>query len=110
MFLDCSAATLAPDEHAAVVVDGAGRHVAHDLRVPTSVSLVPPPPRSPELNPAERVRPCLREHHPGHRPLADRDAIVDAPCAAWNALTPDRLLSATRYPHPNRGNPRARPA
>ena len=40
----------------------------------------------------------LRERHLSHCLLAGYDAIVDALCTAWNALTPERLLSLTRYP------------
>ena len=54
-FLDRFSAALAPDEHAAMAVDGAGWHVAHALRIPDNVTLVLLPPYSPELNPVERV-------------------------------------------------------
>ncbi len=100
-FPDRFSAAPAPDEHAAMAVDGAGRHVAHALRIPDGVTLVLLPPYSPELNPVERVRLFLRERHLSHRLLAGYDAIVDALCTAWNALTPDRLLSLTRYPYLN---------
>ena len=59
------------------------------------------PPYSPELNPVERVWLFLRERHLSHRLLAGYDAIVDALCAAWNALTPERLLSLTSYSYLN---------
>ena len=100
-FLDRFSAALAPDEHAAMAVDGAGWHVAHALRIPDNVTLVLLPPYSPELNPVERVWLFLRERHLSHRLLAGYDAIVNALCTAWNALTPDRLLSLTRYPYLN---------
>ena len=48
-FLDRFSAALAPDEHAAMAVDGAGWHVAHALRIPGNVTLVLLPPYSPEL-------------------------------------------------------------
>ena len=96
-FLDGFAAKLAPDEHAALVLDGAGWHVAHDLRAPDNLTLIPLPPYSPELNPVERVWLYLRERHLSHRVLADYDAVVDALCRAWNQLTPDRLRSLTGY-------------
>ena len=40
----------------------------------------------------------LRERHPSHRLLSGYDAIVDAGCAAWNQITPDRLRSLTNHP------------
>ncbi len=99
VFLDRFAAQLAPDEHAAVLPDQAGRHGAHGLVVPGNVTLVPLPPYSPQLNPVERVWLYLRERHLSHRLLDGYDAIVDACCAAWNQLTPQRLRSLTSYPY-----------
>jgi hypothetical protein len=99
MFLDQFAGTLAADEHAALVVDRAGWHVARDLDVPGNVTLVLLPPYSPELNPVERVWLYLRERHLSHRLLAGYDAIVDALCHAWNQLDPERLRSPTGYPY-----------
>jgi len=46
---------VAPEAHAVVVLDGAGRHGAADLVVPDDLSLLPPPPKSPELDPVENV-------------------------------------------------------
>ena len=62
-------------------------------------ALVPLPPYSPQLNPVERVWLYLRERHLSHRLLDGYDAIVDACCAAWNQLTPQRLRSLTSYPY-----------
>ncbi len=55
LFLDGFSAALASNEHAVMVVDGAGWHIAHDLRIPSNVTLVLLPPYSPELNPVEKV-------------------------------------------------------
>jgi transposase len=95
------AATLAGDEHAVVVLDRAGWHRARKLVIPSNVTLIWLPPYAPQLNPVERVWLFLRERHLSHRLLAGCDAIVDALRTAWNALTPDRLLSLTRYPSLN---------
>ena len=59
--------------------------------------LVPLPTYSPELNPVERVWLFLRERHLSQRLLDDYDAIVEALCRAWNALTKARLRSLTSY-------------
>ena len=99
VFLDGFSAQLAPDEHAAMVLDQAGWHGARALVVPANVTLVPLPPYSPELNPVERVWLYLRERHLSHRLLAGYNAIVDACCRAWNELTPERLRSLTSYPY-----------
>ena len=87
--------------HAALVLDGAGWHVSEDLTVPANLTLIPLPPYSPELNPVERVWEHLRDRWLSHRVLAGGyDAVVDAACAAWNALLaePGRLRSLTNFP------------
>ena len=93
------AATLAEDAHAVMVADRAGWHTARRLVVPSNVTLVWLPPYSPQPNPVERLWLFLRERHLSHRLLEDDDAIVDALCRAWNALTPERIRSLTRYPY-----------
>ena len=101
VFLDEFAATLAADEHAIMVMDQAGWHVADALAAPPNVSLVWLPPYSPELNPIERVWLHLRERHFSHRMLTGYDAIIDALCTAWNKLTPEQLQTLTGYPYLN---------
>jgi transposase len=46
---------VAPGAHAALVIDGAGYHVAARLAVPRNITLVRLPPYAPELNPVENV-------------------------------------------------------
>lgn len=99
VFLDQFAATLEDDEHAIMLLDQAGWHGARALVVPGNVSLIPLPPYAPQLNPVERLWLHLRERHLSHRLLNGYDAIVDACCAAWNQLTPERLRSLTNYPY-----------
>ena len=84
---------LAPDVHAALVLDGAEWHVAAALQVSDNVTLVKLPPYALELNPVERVWLYLRERFLSHRLHADQEAVMDAACRAWNRLTPDRLRS-----------------
>jgi transposase len=97
-FLDHFAATLGQDVHVALVLDGAGWHGSHDLVVPPNISLILLPPYAPELNPVERVWLYLRECLLSHRLLDSYEAIVEACCEAWNALTPERLRSLTAFP------------
>jgi hypothetical protein len=47
----------------------------------------------------ERLWLFLREPHLSHRLLDTYDAIVDALCRAWNALTAERIRSLTSYPY-----------
>ena len=94
--------------HAALVLDGAGWHVSEDLTVPPNLTLIHPPPYSPELNPVERVWEYLRDRWLSHRVLAGGyEAVVDAACAAWNALLaePGRLRSLTSFPWLPRPSP-----
>ena len=96
-FLAGFSATRAADEHALMVMDGAGWHRSGDLDVPVNVSLVILPAYSPELNPIERMWLYLRERHLSHRLLDSYNDIVNACCAAWNKLTAERLRSLTSY-------------
>jgi DDE superfamily endonuclease len=44
-----------PGAHAVLLLDQAGWHVSPKLKVPANITLLPLPPRSPELNPVENV-------------------------------------------------------
>jgi transposase len=46
---------VAEGAHAVLLMDQAGWHTAAGLDVPPSITIVPLPPRSPELNPTENV-------------------------------------------------------
>lgn len=100
LHLDEVGRAVVPGAHAVVVLDGAGWHkLGGKLRVPDNVSLLPLPPYSPELNPVENVWQFLRQNQLSNRVLEGYDAIVDACCAACNALiaAPKRIASiATR--------------
>ena len=100
-FLADFAQTLPDDTHAVMVLDQAGWHGAKALQVPESITLVPLPPYSPDLNPVERIWLYLRERYLSHRLLADDEAVVDACCKAWKALTTEtgRIQSLTAYPY-----------
>jgi hypothetical protein len=99
-FLDAFSATLAKDEHVAMMLDQAGWHGANDLLVPANITLIPLPSYSPELNPVERLWLYLKQRFLSHRLLEDYDAIVDAACAAWNRLVDEigRITSLCSYP------------
>ena len=101
LFLAELGAAVPAGTHALLVLDRAGWHVSRDLAVPANLTLVHLPPYSPELNPVEHVWLYLRERWLSHRVLAGGyGAVVDAACAAWNALRaePGRLRSLTSYP------------
>ena len=95
LFLAELSRSLPAGTHAALVLDGAGWHVSADLVVPANLTLIRLPPYSPELNPVERVWEHLRDRWLSHRVLAGGyEAIRDAACAAWNALSPSPAGSA----------------
>ena len=99
-FLDEFSKTIGSDEHVALFIDQAGWHCANDLKVPDTITFVPLPPYSPELNPVERIWEYLKERYLSHRLLNDYDAIVEAACKAWNRLAadPGQLSSLTWLP------------
>ena len=69
--------------------------------MPDNITLVPLPAYSPDLNPVERIWLYLRERYLSHRLWDDYEAVVDACCRAWNALTaePGRIQSLCDYPY-----------
>jgi hypothetical protein len=73
--------------HAVVIIDGAGWHKSDDLIVPANISLLRLPPYSPELNAQENIWQYLRHNFLAGRVFETYDEIVDACCAAWNAMT-----------------------
>jgi hypothetical protein len=72
--------------HAIVIIDGAGWHIAHQLRVPDNLSLLRLPPYSPELNAQENIWQFLRQNYLAGRIFDTYAQIVQACCAAWQAL------------------------
>ena len=81
--------------HAVLLLDRAGWHTTGALAVPTNITLVFLPPRSPELNPAENVWQYLRQNHLSNRVFATYDDILEAACQAWNRLIdkPSKITS-----------------
>jgi len=87
---------VSPGAHAVVVLDGAGWHQPGGrLHVPENLSLLHLPPYSPELNPVENIWQYIKQNFLSNRVYDGYDAIVDACCAAWNALMamPERIRS-----------------
>lgn len=84
--LDELSQAVSPGARAVVLMDRAGWHIAQDLMVPANLTPVFLPAYSPELNAIERVWLDLRERFLSHRLWASYDDILDACCAAWNAL------------------------
>ena len=68
-----------PGAHAIVIVDQAGWHFSKTLEIPDNVTLLPLPPKSPELN----------------RIFKSYNEIIDHCCFAWNQLVdqPWKIMS-----------------
>ena len=62
LHLDEIATKIAPDAHAVLILDQAGWHHARALKVPRNISLLPLPPRSPELNSQENIWQFIRQN------------------------------------------------
>ena len=84
-----------PGCHAVLMLDQAGWHGSAQLPVPANITLLPLPPRSPELNPAENVWHFMRDNWLSNRVFASYDDIVEHCCHAWNKLVaqPWRIMS-----------------
>jgi transposase len=77
--------------HAIVILDQAGWHGAKDLQVPGNITLLPLPPRSPELNPVENIWQFMRDNWLSNRVFKSYEDILDHCCFAWNQLTQQAL-------------------
>ncbi len=94
-FLEQFSRSLPPDVHAAMVLDRAGWHTSAALKVPSNVTLVLLPPKSPELNPAENLWHYLRSHYWSNRLYPTWQDLRQAAVTAWRAvcLVPESIKS-----------------
>ncbi len=86
---------VAPDAHAALLMDQAGWHISGKLDLPANISIVLLPPKSPELNPTENTWQFMSDNWLSNRVFKSADDIVDHCCTAWNNLVarPWRIMS-----------------
>ena len=63
--------------HAVVILDQAGWHGAKALQVPDNITLLPLPPRSPELNPVENIWQFMRDNWLSNRVFKSYEDILD---------------------------------
>ena len=89
------AAAVAPGAHAALLVDQAGWHLSPKLVIPPNITLVPLPPKCPELNPTENVWQFMRDNWLSNRIFHSGEDIVAHCCEAWNkfVVQPWRIMS-----------------
>ncbi len=88
-------AAIAPGAHAVLLLDQAGWHGSRALVIPPNITLMPLPPKCPELNPVENVWQFMRDNWLSNRIFKSYDDILDHCCFAWNRLTdqPWRIMS-----------------
>ena len=98
LHLDEIAARVSACAHAIVILDQAGWHGAKGLRIPRNLSLLPLPPRAPELNPQENIWQFMRQNWLSNRIFKSFDDIVDHCCYAWNTLInqPWKIMTVAR--------------
>jgi transposase len=84
--LDEISRRVAEGAHAVLLLDQAGWHTTKKLRTPANITMLPLPPKSPELNPTENIWQYLRQTWLSNRVFGDYNEICDACCVAWNKL------------------------
>jgi transposase len=84
-----------PGKHAVLLLDQAGWHISGKLAVPPNITLLPLPPKCPELNPVENLWQFLRDNWLSNRVFKSYEDILDHCCFAWNKLIdqPWRIMS-----------------
>jgi len=75
-----------PQAHAILILDQAGWHLSKALEVPDNITILPLPPKSPELNPVENIWQFIRDNWLSNRVFSSYDDILDHCCDAWNKL------------------------
>jgi len=95
LHLAAIAAAVAQGAHAVLLLDQAGWHMSDKVAVPPNITLVPLPPKCPELNSMENVWQFMRDNWLSNRVFRSYEAIVDHCCAAWKRLVdqPWRIMS-----------------
>lgn len=86
---------VAPGAHAVLMLDQAGWHMSDQVVVPVNITLLPLPPKCPELNPVETIWQFMRGNWLSNRIFDSYKNIVDHCCHAWNKLIaqPWRIMS-----------------
>jgi hypothetical protein len=77
---------IAAGRRATLLLNQAGWHLSAKLVVPENITLVPLPPKCPELNPTENIWQLIRDNWISNRIFKSYEAILDHCCFAWNKL------------------------
>ena len=97
--LDELSRSLHADCHMLLILDGAGWHKSHALRIPDNLTLLHLPPYAPELNPVELVWHEMRQRYLSNRVYTDLQELDQALGDAWRRLSddPQRLRQLTHF-------------
>ena len=89
---------VAYNAHAVLIMDQAGWHMSNNLAVPENITILPLPPKSPELNPVENIWQFMRDNWLSNRVFKSYEDIVDHCCYAWRTLQdrPWKIMSIGR--------------
>ncbi len=87
LFLDEYSKIIPKNKFVALVVDQAGWHKSHDLKIPANMCFVLLPPYSPELNPIEQLWSKLKQGWLANRCFKNYNDIVESTAHAWRAFT-----------------------
>lgn len=60
--------------------------MSNNLVVPENITILPLPPKSPQLNPVENIWQFMRENWLSNRVFKSYEDIVDHCCYAWRTL------------------------
>ena len=84
-----------PGPHAMLLDHQAGWHMSTHLVVPSNITIVALPPKSPELNPMENVWQFMRDNWLSNRIFRSYEDLLMHCCEAWNKLVdqPWRIMS-----------------
>ncbi|PBN42173.1 hypothetical protein SxD43FB_18060 [Sphingobium sp. D43FB] len=73
----------APGAHAVLLMDQAGWHLTPKLILPSNISIVPIPSKSPELNPQENIWQFMRDNWLSNRVFGSYEEIVARRQLRW---------------------------
>jgi transposase len=89
---------VAPGAHAILLLDQAGWHVSKRLSIPDNITLLPLPPKSPELNPVENICQFMRDNWLSNRIFKSHDDILDHCSETSVASRKSAAMSMLRSP------------
>ena len=93
--LDEISSQVSEGAHAILILDQAGWHTTDKLVMPSNITLLPLPPKMPELNPVENIWQFMRDNWISNRVFNSYDEIIAISAEAWNKLIdqPWRIMS-----------------